>query len=520
MGPYHAKTLAPKWKPVGSSHGLPTSTQPIRPRLLPAPNWARRLLILITVAGSLLAPLTPADDHTPHPWPSSRGTPDGRASIEWTAGTGLNAIPEWHFRGRGSSRYERGITVWASPALAMIDGRPMAFIGGCDQALYALDLTNKSVRWSKLTNGHILDAPVIGLVQGEPSVFWGSSDRFIYAHRAADGQYLWSRELVPPTRTQAPAEIQAPLLGNGLLLITAFVHDKALPEHHQQGWLVALDPETGREFWRREISQGPVNAPAGLRIDGRFIVFTAARKGQISAFAVTRDGAEPLWQIQLPHEVLATPVCTPPDVRLPRLFIGSKFGDLVALDARTGERRWQRMTGNWVDNAACVQTIDGQTLVFVGSHDYSIYALRADDGTPVWRRPLGGEVYSAPTIFREGDQWLLAAASLDNHLYLLDAREGRVVTSYFTGEPVWDKISKGETLWGSPASITWPGGAAVIHGSYNGYVYSLPVGGEVSLRAKARSSAGLWIGLTVVGVVFTGVILPLTLLAAKGTSSS
>jgi len=159
-------------------------------------------------------------------------------------------------------------------------------------------------------------------------------------------------------------------------------------------------------------------------------------------------------------------------------------------------------------------------LVFVGSHDYSIYALRADDGTPVWRRPLGGEVYSAPTIFREGDQWLLAAASLDNHLYLLDAREGRVVTSYFTGEPVWDKISKGETLWGSPASITWSGGAAVIHGSYNGYVYSLPVSGEVSLRAKARSSAGLWIGLTVVGVVFTGVILPLTLLAAKGTSSS
>ena len=34
MGPYHAKTLAPKWKPVGSSHGRPiTNLDPASPRL-------------------------------------------------------------------------------------------------------------------------------------------------------------------------------------------------------------------------------------------------------------------------------------------------------------------------------------------------------------------------------------------------------------------------------------------------------------------------------------------------------
>jgi hypothetical protein len=45
---------------------------------------------------------------------------------------------------------------------------------------------------------------------------------------------------------------------------------------------------------------------------------------------------------------------------------------------------------------------------------------------------------------------MVVAAALDSHLYIMDARTGKMVNRFFTGNPVWDKVAKGETLWGSP----------------------------------------------------------------------
>jgi len=122
----------------------------------------------------------------------------GRAACAWDARPGALPLREWHFQGKGERRYRRGLAVWASPAAAVVDGRPTAFIGGCDQTLYALDLENKERRWFKITNGEIADAPAVGTVDGRPVVFWGSADRYVYAHRADDGSCLWTRELVAP----------------------------------------------------------------------------------------------------------------------------------------------------------------------------------------------------------------------------------------------------------------------------------------------------------------------------------
>jgi len=459
-------------------------------------------LLLLILSAPLLA-ASPA-------WPQQRGTAGGEASIDWPGGGGIR---EWHFRGKGNRRYERGITPWASPAVAVIDGTPIAFAGGCDHILYALDLAAKEVRWTKIANGAILDAPVVGEVEGVPVVFWGASDRFVYAHIAGSGERLWTKELVPPTRTQAPARIMSPLFHEGVMYVTAFVYDKALPTYEQAATLFALDAGTGRQLWSRKTSAGPVGAPVGAVIDNRFVIFTAAQKGLLQAFAVSRDGAEFLWNYQMPHEVLGSPAILAGNDK-PMLFLGSKFGDLISVDARTGKKLWRRMTGNWVDNNACIGTVRGMPVVFVGSHDYSVYALQADDGSLVWRRALAGEVYSAPSFFTMGGRSHVAVATLDNHLYVLEADSGRVVTSYFTGEPVWDKITKGETLWGSPVALAWGSGAALIHGSYNGYVYALPIKDDTSLRAKARSSRSLWLSLLAAGIFFSCIILPATLLVA------
>ena len=94
---------------------------------------------------------------------------------------------------------------------------------------------------------------------------------------------------------------------------------------------------------------------------------------------------------------------------------------------------------------------------------------------------------------------------------MVDAAGGKVITSFFTGQPIWDKISKGETLWGSPAVLEAGTQTAAIYGSFNGTVYILPLLKSCTLQAMVRSSKSLWIGLAVVAVVFLGIVLPIIL---------
>ena len=382
----------------------------------------------------------------------------------------------------------------------------MVFIGGGDQTLYALDLATHRRAWSKITNGSIVDAPCIATVQGRPVVFWGSSDRFLYAAWAASGEALWTRELIPPTNTQGEPRIPAPFCDGDTLYITCFLYDKALTRSKQDAYLFALDAATGRTLWRQELAHGPVNAPVGCRFGDELLLYVAARKGMLQAFRVSREGATPVWSFQMPHEVMASPAIWTNDS--PTVFLGSKFGDLIAMDARTGVKCWHRMTGNWIDNNACCGTVNGTATVFAGSNDYSLYALRADTGDVLWRRPLGGEVYSAPCLFEDGGQMLVAVACLDDRLYVADAMTGKIVVSFRTGPPTWDKIAKGETLWSSPIAIRGNDGTAIVHGSYDGAVYLFPLAGDSRFRAITQGDNGVWVGLVVVALLFCSVILP------------
>ncbi len=474
--------------------------------------------ILFLLAGIAKATEAPPGGEDPGVWTSPRGNPSGQARCRLPAGVAgaVSGIAEWQFRNKSQRRYRSGLAVWASPALAAVDGRPMAFIGGYDQTLHALDLAARERAWFKITNGVISEAPAVGRVEGLPVVFWGSSDRTIYAHRAADGRRLWTQELEPPSSTQDEAEMSAPLLHGGRLYITCFVYDRALTRNRQKAWLYALDQASGRIAWRVEVSQGPVSSPAGIEIGGRLHLFVAARKGLLQAFEAGEGEKAPrrLWTFQMPHEVMGSPVLDDGPGG-PLLFLGSKFGNLIAIDARTGRERWQRMAGNWIDNSACVGLAGGERAVFVGSHDYHVYAFRTSDGAELWRRRLGGEVHSAPCHFRQRGKDMVAVASLDNHVYVLDARDGSLITAYATGQPIWDKVAKGDTLWGSPAALESGPEAALVYGSFDDTVYVLPIAGECSLRSMARSAGGLWASLGIVMALFLGVALPLVLLPGR-----
>jgi len=444
-------------------------------------------------------------------WAGARGTPSATGTLVWPdPKEAAPKIREWHFPGKARSRYKAGLAVWASPAAAVVDGRPMAFVGGYGQTMYAMDLAEKKIRWSWITNGEIASGPAVGWVGEEQAVFWGSADRTLYAHFASTGARLWERELVRPTGSMSGAEISSPLLYADRLYVTCFAYDRALARNEQKGWLFALDKRTGGVLWKLEVSRGPLGSPAGRTIGGRFIAFVATRDGLLQAFDLSAGGPRRLWSFQMPHEVLGSPAIEE-GTETPLLFLGSKFGSLIAIDALSGRERWRRMAGNWIDNGACVGEIHGERVVFVGSHDYCLYAFRSADGELIWRRRLGGEVYSAPSFLHLPDRPAVAVAALDNHVYVLDARDGNIISAYYTGSPIWDKVSKGDTVWGSPVALEALAQSALIHGSFNNTVYVIPLVGECSLRALTRSQTSLWYGMGAVAAIFFGVLLPVIL---------
>jgi len=217
----------------------------------------------------------------------------------------------------------------------------------------------------------------------------------------------------------------------------------------------------------------------------------------------------------MPHEVFGSPVIADMGPSGTMLFLGSKYGNIVAIDAGTGEAVWRQMAGNWIDNTGCVGEIGGEKVVYFGSHDYRVYGFVAKSGKLLWKRALGAEVYSAPSFFTANGRAYVSVSVLDNHLYLLDGESGDVVTSFYTGNPIWDKLAKGENLWGSPAVVAAEENSVAVHGSFNGKAYVLPLFGECSLTAMAHSSATLWWGLLTVFILFCGVVLPVVLLVGR-----
>ncbi|MFC1566821.1 PQQ-binding-like beta-propeller repeat protein [bacterium] len=451
------------------------------------------LIFLLLTPTSLLA----------HTWHAERANSQGTASIVYE---GVRDLDEWHYLYRTGRKYEPGVPVWASPALSIIAGHPVAFIGGYDQTMHALDLSQKKVMWRKITNGEIQSTAAIY----KGVLFFGSSDRTLYALDAKTGNKIWTKELIKPSSTLDHAYVSSPFIQNHKLYITCFAYDKAIPRNQQKSILYCINPKTGNIIWQEFINLGYLSSPIGFIFENKEYITFSAKRGLLICLDATDTSPQKVWDYQMPHEVLATPVIST-SAKQPLLFLGSKYGGLVCINALTSERVWSFMTGSWIDSSACVGTIDGQDIVYVGSHDYFVYALEAETGKLLWKKLVGAEVYSSPCFFKANNEHFICIGSLNNHIYILDAKTGITITSYFTGQPIWDKIAKGDTRWGSPTAISAGSNTVIIHGSFNNTVFVLPLFKACTVTAMARSVKSLWIGLIVVLVIFLGVVLPIVI---------
>jgi len=94
-------------------------------------------------------------------------------------------------------------------------------------------------------------------------------------------------------------------------------------------------------------------------------------------------------------------------------------GALIAIDPRTGEKKWRFLMTDATDSGVLTTASD---VLFSGGREGYFYALDARNGSLLWKVSLGGQVSSGPMTFQvDGKQYV--AASAGHALFVFGLRE-------------------------------------------------------------------------------------------------
>jgi alcohol dehydrogenase (cytochrome c) len=94
------------------------------------------------------------------------------------------------------------------------------------------------------------------------------------------------------------------------------------------------------------------------------------------------------------------------------------YGAILAIDPRTGARRWEHKMVDFTDAGILTTASD---VLFSGGREGDIYALDARSGALLWRFAAGGQVQSGPMTYAIGERQYVAV-SAGNALYAFALR--------------------------------------------------------------------------------------------------
>jgi|GEM_PF-2491886 len=278
---------------------------------------------------------SPAPTPTPRPTPGGAGSGDGSPTATETATPGPPLDGSWE-----SFRHD------AANTGATDDPGPVA---------------QPDERWSvTLSAGEPRTAPAAG----DGAFFVVTESGVVRATEAADGSVRW-------TGNRRVDEV-APATGTG----TVVAADGAE--------LVGLATDSGARRWTASLDRSVMGLAVG---DGRVV---AATEGTVAAFGL-EAGAEQ-WR----HPVDGT-VSTAPTAADGTAAVGLESGDLVALDAGSGDERWRASIGEGVEHAPAV---GGERVYAPG--EASVVAFDASDGTERWTVETEYSVSGAPVATVDG----------------------------------------------------------------------------------------------------------------------
>ena len=153
--------------------------------------------------------------------------------------------------------------------------------------------------------------------------------------------------------------------------------------------VTAYNPVTGDELWQVECLGGEV-APSPA-FNGKDIVFVANEYAQATALRITAGEPEILWQYEDFLPEIASPLAA-----ANRFFIPTTAGDIVCLEAETGEVIWEQ---EFDDGFNSSPILVGDTVVAIDIEGgVYIFDALADEYTEIESSAIGEMVYATPAF--------------------------------------------------------------------------------------------------------------------------
>ena len=223
----------------------------------------------------------------------------------------------------------------------------VAYIGGGDGRMFAFDLKTGALKWSfnELKN-YVLTRPLVY----NDKLYFGAWDTYLYALHLKDGSLAWKWSNGKSNPKLSPASVW-PVAADGKIFITA-------PDRY----FTCLDAETGAEVWRTK--EYKVRETVGLSEDGKTVyskcmwdtVVAISTQYPISHSSLSErpigetpsNSPTPLWTSHAGFGYEHNPAM--PLEKDGTLWVSTKNGLLLGMDAKTGKVLWRHKIGNSILN--------------------------------------------------------------------------------------------------------------------------------------------------------------------------
>ena len=221
----------------------------------------------------------------------------------------------------------------------------VAYIGGGDGRMLALDVQSGALKWSfdELKN-YVLTRPLVY----SDKLYFGAWDTHFYALNLADGSLVWKWNNGKGNPKLSPASVW-PVAANGKIFITA-------PDRY----FTCLDAETGAQIWRTK--EYKVRETVGLSEDGK-TVYSKCMWDTVVAMDATTMEPVTRWASHADFGYEHNPAM--PLEKDGVLWVGTKNGLLLGMDAATGKVLWRHKIGNSILNTPL--PLSGKECVYTSS---------------------------------------------------------------------------------------------------------------------------------------------------------
>ncbi len=259
------------------------------------------------------------------------------------------------------------------------------------------------------------------------------------------------------------------------------------------GEVVALDSRSGGRIWSKKV-ESPFHTAPTVR-DGRVYVMNRENR----AWALDAATGGELWSHEVFSESAGVLASSSPAVSSDIVVVPYTNGDLYAMRTINGRPAWSdslTRTGlgdtlSSINDIAGRPAIDGTTVFAVGNAG-RLVAINAATGGRLWQRDIAG----VQTPVAAGDY--LYAMSIDGNLYCLEKVSGRIAWKTYLGRWEDEEDRTGTVDWSGPLMaqgnlilVSTDGRVAIVAANNGGLVQSFDVG-EGSIIAPITAGGTLY----------------------------